>query len=259
VTLRDTLVRAPRLLPLLLLLLVGCGYPVPVSVPEVVRLLPHDTGAYTQGLLLHEGLFYESTGQYGSSTLREVDVETGEVLRMVELGEDYFGEGIALVDDRIIQLTWREGVAFVYDLETFDVVDTFEYQGEGWGLCFDGRYLFMTTGGSFLQRRDPATFSLLESVQITLGGNPLFQVNELACVGDHVYGNVYMTDRIVQMEKATGVVVAEVDGSMLEPAGGRPLQSDAVMNGIAHDPDSDLFYLTGKLWSSIFEVRLDLR
>jgi len=240
---------------LLLPLLQGCDRGVPQQVPEVLRVFPHDPGAYTQGLILHEGRLFESTGQYGSSTLRELDPVTGEVLRSVDLPEEYFGEGLAMVDGRLIQLTWREGVALVWDPDSFEEVDRFEYEGEGWGLCHDGESLFMTTGGSFLHRRDPATFAVLETIQILMDGRTLRQVNELACVGDYVYGNVYMTDQIVRIDKRTGQVTAEIDASGLHPVGGRPLQVDAVLNGITHDPATGHFYLTGKLWASMFEVR----
>jgi glutaminyl-peptide cyclotransferase len=243
------------LLPFALLLGAACERAVPVEVPEVIRMLPHDPGAYTQGLVFHEGRFFESTGQYGRSTLREVDVETGEVLRQVNLSDEHFGEGLALVGDRLIQLTWKEQVAFVWDAATFELVEAFSYQGDGWGLCYDGEWLWMTSGGSLLFRRDPRTFALLDSRQIMQDGRSVWEVNELACVGDHIYGNVYMTDRIVKIEKSTGQVVTNIDASSLAPLGGRPPAGDAVLNGIAHDPATDTFYLTGKLWPTMFQVR----
>ncbi len=249
--------RAGILLALgLLLALSACGDRTPPRTPDVLRTLPHDPGAYTQGLLLHEGRFYESTGRYGESTLREVEVETGRVLRSVELPEEYFGEGLALVDDRLIQLTWKEEVAFVYDLETFEEIDRFSYETEGWGLCYDGEWLYMTTGGTMLYRRDPESFEAVDRVQIARRGQPVWRANELACVGDYVFANVFMTDRILQIDKRSGEVVREFDGSELIPEGGRPANAEAVLNGIAHDPSSGTFYLTGKLWPTMFEVRL---
>jgi glutaminyl-peptide cyclotransferase len=174
-------------------------------------------------------------------------VETGEVLRLHALPEDLFGEGLARVGDRLIQITWREGVALVYDLETFEVVDTFRYEGNGWGLCHDGASLWMTTGGSMLVERDPATFEVRRRVPVTLGDRPLYEVNELACVGEHIYGNVFQSDRIVRIDKATGDVVAEIDATPLNPQSGRPVgDPEAVLNGIAWDPDTDTFYLTGQ-------------
>ncbi len=236
--------------------LAACGQPAGSQVPEVVRILPHDTSASTQGLLLHDGRFYESTGQYGESTLREVDVESGEVLRILELSSEYFGEGLAIVDDELIQLTWHEGVAFVYDLETFEPVRQVEYDGEGWGLCYDGEALFMSNGSAILHRRDPISFEILESYEVTSNGSPVRNLNELECVGDSIYANVYQTDRILRIDKHTGRVLFEFDASTLEPTGGRPRNVRAVLNGIAFDPGTGTFYVTGKLWPSMFEVRL---
>jgi len=254
--------RNSRMLPLLAIL--GCAFaatgcdssPAVVRMaPQIIRTLPHDPGAYTQGLILHQGRFYESTGQYGSSTVREVDVETGTVLASHSLGEDYFGEGLDRVGDRLIQLTWQTGVAFIYDIATLEPIGTFEYEGHGWGLCHDGTSLFMTNGSADLQRRDPSTFQLLETLRVTLNGAPVFQINELECVGDEIYANVFMSHRIVRIDKATGVVTADIDASGLVPQGGRPLDAGAVLNGIAWDPESETFYLTGKLWPTMFQVR----
>jgi glutamine cyclotransferase len=233
----------------------ACGQLAGSQVPEVVRMLPHDPEASTQGLELYEGRFYESTGQYGDSKLREVDVETGEVLREIELSDDYFGEGLARVGNELIQLTWHEGIAFVYDLETFAQVRTHRYEGEGWGLCYDGEVLFMSNGSSILHRRDPATFEILESYEVTSGGSPVRNLNELECVGDVLYANIFQSDRILRIDKASGRVLAEFDGSMLEPVGGRPSDVRAVLNGIAYNPAGGTFFVTGKLWPSMFEVR----
>ncbi len=248
--------RARRLLALAVLVgAAACGPPVPQETVEILRILPHDPGAYTQGLVYHEGRFFESTGTYGGSTLREVDVETGEVLRQVRLPDDEFGEGLALVGDRLIQITWQEGVAYVYDVETFAIEQVFRYEGNGWGLCHDGEVLWMTTGGSMLTRRDPETFEVLGRVPVTLGDRPLFEVNELACVGDHIYGNVFQSDRVVRIDKATGAVVAEIDATPLNPDSRRPADPEAVLNGIAWNPGTGTFYLTGKRWPTLFEVR----
>lgn len=236
--------------------LIGCGDRIPSIEVEVIRVLPHDPGAYTQGLLSHQGRLYESTGTYGGSTLREVDPETGVVLRIESLSPDVFGEGLARVGDQLIQITWQEGMAYVWDLATFEVVATHRYEGSGWGLCYDGNSLFMTTGGSLLQRRDPVTFEVLERIPLSRAGEPLFQVNELECVGDHVYGNIFQSDRIVRIDKRTGQVVAELDASVLNPQSRRPIgDPEAVLNGIAWNPDEGTFFLTGKRWPTLFEVR----
>lgn len=222
---------------------------------EVLETLAHDTTAYTQGLLLRDGFLYESTGRYGSSTLRRLDPATGEVLTRIPLDEAYFGEGLAAVGDRLVQLTWQENVALIYDRETLELREVRDIEGRGWGLCYDGEALHMTSGGSVLRRLDPSSLEPSGDVQVVRGGVPLWQVNELECVGDFIYANVYQTDTIVQIDKATGEVVAEFDAGALVPA---PLRGspDAVLNGIAHDPSSDTFYLTGKLWPVMYRVRL---
>lgn len=247
---------SPILLAFFLGALSGCSDSAEGQGIEVLRTFPHDPTAYTQGLLFHEGKLYESTGRYAESTLREVDPASGEVLRIVELSDEYFAEGLAVVEDRFIQLTWKEGVALLYDRESLEPIGSIPYQGDGWGLCYDGTTLFMTSGGSLLHLRDPATFAALGTIPITLEGRALWQVNEIECVGEYIYGNVYMTDRIVKIEKETGQVVAEYSASSLQPEGGRPTENGAVLNGIAYDPEGDVFYLTGKLWPSMFEVRL---
>lgn len=223
---------------------------------EVARAFPHDTLAYTQGLLLRDGAFFESTGQYGASQLRQVDMESGTVLRSRDLAAEHFGEGLALAGDRLVQLTWRAGLAFVYDADTFEVVDTLRYEGEGWGLCHDGEALYMSDGSAVLTRRDPATLEVLESVPVTRDGFSLRELNELECVGDHVWANVYMSNSIVRIDKRTGQVTGELDAQGLFLRSTRPADAGAVLNGIAHDPATGLFYLTGKLWAHIFEVRI---
>jgi glutamine cyclotransferase len=228
---------------------------VETLVPEVINRYPHDESAFTQGLLLHEGDFFESTGLTGRSSLREV-LLTGEVQRRRDLDDELFGEGLARVGDQLIQLTWLHGRAFVYDLETFEELKVFSYETEGWGLCYDGEHLYMTDGSSTLFRRNSSTFELLEEIEVTLSGEPLRRLNELECVGGHVYANVFTTDTIVKIDKKTGKVVAEIDASnLLSAEESRNLDTNAVLNGIAFDPQKEVFYLTGKLWPALFEVR----
>ena len=224
---------------------------------EVRRTLPHDPGAYTQGLLIHEGAFLESTGQYGSSTLRQVDIATGRVLRSHALSEEHFGEGIAVVGDRVIQLTWKAGLAFVYDVETFALLETIEYDGEGWGLCYDGASLFMSDGSSTLFRRNPMTFEALEEIRVTRDGFSARDINELECVGEHLYANVYMTNEIVRIDKATGAITGELDALSLALSSNRPPDAGAVFNGIAWDEAAGTFYVTGKLWPQMFEIAIN--
>jgi len=224
--------------------------------PEVLDVRPHDPTAYTQGLLLHDGSLYESAGQYGESTLRQVDPQTGEVIRSIPIAEEYFAEGLALVDDRLIQLTWQEGAAFVYDLATFEQVATYPYEGEGWGLCYDGQYLYMSNGSPFITLRDPQTFEVIDHGLVTFRGQPIEGLNELECVGDYLYANIYTLDYIVQIDKSNGNIVALIDAAgLLEAEQQAELESGEVLNGIVYLPESETFLLTGKHWPSMFEVR----
>ncbi len=226
-------------------------------VPEVLSTREHDSAAFTQGLLLHAGKFYESTGLYGQSSLREIDFETNEILRGVRLPNTIFAEGLALVDDRLIQLTWQNQGAIVWDIETFQPVGVFEYEGEGWGLCYDGQSLWMSDGSSTLFERDPETFEVLREVEVTLDGVPVTQLNELECVADSVYANVWYTDYILRIDKAEGAVTGVIDAASLltdEERAALP-RDGAVLNGIAYDAENKVFWVTGKLWPTLFEVR----
>ncbi len=222
---------------------------------EVVATLPHEPGAFTQGLLLHEGYLYESTGLYGRSSLRKVNPQTGEVVQRLALDPAYFGEGLERVGNRLIQLTWKEGLALVYDLDTLSLVQAHQYGGEGWGLCFDGEALWMSDGSATLYRRDPVDFSLQARMTVIREGWPQDRLNDLVCVGDYIYANVWKEHRIVRIDKRSGRVDADIDATPLLALSGRPADAEAVLNGIAHDPERDEFYLTGKLWPSMFRVR----
>ena len=234
----------------------GCDRPVAQLEYELRRTLPHDPEAYTQGLLIHNGVFYESTGQYGRSDVRQVDIVTGQVLRSHALGDEHFGEGLARVGERLVQLTWKAGLAFVYDAATLAPVDTLEYEGEGWGLCHDGQSLFMSDGSGVLQRRDPETFDLVERIRVTRNGFSVRNLNELECVGDHVYANIYMANEIVRIDKVSGEVTGVLDAFSLSVYGGRPADAGAVFNGIAYDSAAGTFHVTGKLWSNMFEITI---
>lgn len=229
---------------------------VKLYVPEVISVRDHDVSAYTQGLLLYNGLLYESAGQYGESTLREVDPETGEVLRSVDVPEEYFAEGLERVEETLIQLTWKENTALVYDLETFEQIGSYTYEGEGWGLCSDGRYLYMSDGSPFIDLIDMETFEPIFSGAVTFQGQPVQNINELECVGDYIYANIWQTDYIVQIDKSNGVVVALIDASeLLTPEERGALEASSVLNGIVYLPDTDTFLITGKRWPKMFEVR----
>jgi len=236
----------------------GIVLPTPVALPlalraEVIDAMPHDPRAFTQGLLWHSGLLLESTGLNGRSSLREVDPKSGQVRRRVDLAREYFGEGLALVEGRLFQLTWQNGVAFVYDLLSFSKVEHFEYAGEGWGLCYDGRDLVMSDGSSSLAFRDPGTFAVRRKLEVRRQGKPVSRLNELECVGDRIYANIWMTDEIVVIDPNSGAVTAAIDASgLLTPA--ERAASD-VLNGIAYDEDRGDFLITGKLWPKVFRVR----
>lgn len=224
--------------------------------PVVVAEFPHDPEAFTQGLLLHDGWFYESTGLRGRSTVRRVEPTTGRVDTVVALPDSDFGEGLARVDERLIQLTWQENIAYVYDLSTLTEVARFEYGGEGWGLCFDGTRLVMSDGSSSLFFRDADSFEQLGVVTVTRDGAPVDRLNELECVDGLVFANVWQTDEIVRIDPETGQVLTRIDASGLLSAEEARLAD--VLNGIAHDPVSGNFFITGKLWPRLFEVRLDV-
>lgn len=250
--------RASVLAALTMAFLATACQPAPEAMePVVIARYPHDASAFTQGLVLEAGRFYESTGLYGESSLREVIPESGEVIRLLPLEQRYFGEGLAHVDGRLIQLTWRSGVAFVYDADTFEQIGTFAYDTEGWGLCFDGEDLYMSDGTATLARRNADSFELSERIQVTSDGEPVALLNELECVGPHVYANVWQTNEIVRIDKRSGRVTATVDATGLLTSEERAaLDTSAVLNGIAHDPETGRFYLTGKLWPYVFEVKL---
>ena len=259
---------------------------------EVLATYPHDPTSFTQGLLWHEGYLYESIGLYGQSALRQVDLESGEVLRDEETGQlmeislrhlPIFAEGLALANGRLYQLTWREEVALHYNLDFFTEGNEFQYgtlpyEGEGWGLCFDGEALVMSDGSATLARRDPQDFSLLEELPVTLEGAPLNEVvsydgqvlplseiedgqvyarldqlNELECVEGLVYANVWLSDLILVIDGAGGEVRSVIDAGGLLSI---DEQAEAdVLNGIAWLPERETFLLTGKLWPTLFEVQ----
>jgi glutaminyl-peptide cyclotransferase len=223
-----------------------------------VRILashPHDPTAFTQGLVFHAGRLYESTGMEGSSRLREVEIRTGRVLREVALPREEFGEGLALAGDLLVQLTWRNGRAHRWRLADFAPLGGFSYPGEGWGLAFDGTFLVMSDGSDKLTFRDPRTFEIARTLPVRRDGVPAAYLNELEVARGRVFANVWMSDEIVAIDPASGAVTAVYDaGGLLD------LQEAAradILNGIAHDPGRDVFYLTGKWWPRLFEVALE--
>lgn len=230
--------------------------PVEFLVPDVLNTYPHDTSAFTEGLIYANGYLYESTGEYGQSTLREVDLETGEIVRGVRLPSELFGEGLALVDDQLIQLTWREGVGIRFDLATFKPVTAFRYLDEGWGMCYDGDHLYTSNGSSSITMRSADDLSAIRQLPVLRDGVPVTNINELECVDGSIYANVWHTDDILRIDKADGALTAVIDASgLLTDEQRAGLGSEAVLNGIAYNPDTDTFYVTGKDWAWLFEVR----
>ncbi len=220
---------------------------------QVVQAYPHDPGAFTQGLVLAGGRVFESTGLEGRSSLREVELATGKVLRRLDIAAPVFAEGLALVGTRLFQITWKHETVYTYDRDTFKQGPTFPYTGEGWGICHDGRELVMSDGSARLTFRGPETFRPVREVTVRDDGRPVDQLNELECVGAHVYANIWQTDRIVRVDPKTGTVTATIDASgLLSPA--ERFGTD-VLNGIAYDPSNDTFLITGKLWPKMFRVR----
>lgn len=217
---------------------------------------PHDRGAYTQGLVLHDGVFLESTGLYGQSQVRRVDPVSGQVLARITLPAERFGEGLALLGERLYQLTWKSQVGYVYDLTSLALVDSFSYAGEGWGLTTDGSQLIMSDGSATLRFLDPVTFDVAREVVVRDGNSPLPKLNELEYINGELYANIYQANWIVRIDPASGQVRQWLDFSSLVPRD-KQGSSEDVLNGIAHDPATGTLYITGKRWPEIFSVRVD--
>jgi glutaminyl-peptide cyclotransferase len=221
---------------------------------EVLAAYPHDTTASTQGLLFDHGVLYESTGVQGRSTIRRVDVTTGKVLQSVPLAADQFGEGIARTPQGLFQLTYKNQIAMLYDPASLTVQRTFKYDGEGWGLCFDGTSLVMSNGTSTLTFRSPETFEVVRRITVIHEARRLVpNINELECVDGAVYANIWRLDLLARIEPSTGRVLDRIDASVLLTDAER--EKAGVLNGIAYDPAEKVFYLTGKNWPWVYKVR----
>ena len=228
----------------------------------VVKSWPHDPGAFTQGLEFENGRLYEGTGTEGKSTLREVALETGDVIRMATLPSDVFGEGITILGNRIYQLTWKSKKGYVYDLTTFKRISEFSYTGEGWGLANDGTSLIMSDGSATLTFRDPTTFAVTRTIEARDGDKPISQLNELEWVNGEIYANVWQSDSIVRINPQSGAVIGWINlhgifsgsdrGRYLQPG-----QAVDVLNGIAWDDSSGRLLVTGKWWPRIYQITVD--
>jgi glutamine cyclotransferase len=221
---------------------------------SIVKAYPHDTSAFTQGLVYQDGFLYEGTGLNGYSSLRRVDLNTGQVLQQVDLDIKYFGEGIAVVNNSIIQLTWQSQVGFVYDKNSFSLIRNFSYVNEGWGLTFDGEKLIMSDGTSKLRFVDPISFKEIGEVLVHDAQVPVVNINELEYVNGDVYANIWMEQKIAIIDLSTGLVKGWVDLSGLQRSEG--LDSNSVLNGIAYDSVNCRFFVTGKNWPMLFEIKL---
>ncbi len=219
---------------------------------RVVASFPHDPEAFTQGLLWFEGKIYESTGLWGASSIRRVDLHTGDVEKRADLSSRLFGEGLARIGDSLVQLTWQARRAIRYDLRSFVEVSEHKYDGEGWGLCHDGVDVWRSDGSSVLWRHDQTTFGELGRLEVRLRGDSIEGLNELECAEGWIYANVLGSDEIVRIDAGSGRVVAVIDASGLLSS--REAQAAGPLNGIAYRPESQTFLLTGKQWPKLFEV-----
>lgn len=226
---------------------VTCSY-------EVVQTYPHDQNAFTQGLIFDQGELYESTGLEGKSSVRKVDLETGKVLQISKLDDRYFGEGMTLWQDRLIQLTWVSKKGLVYDKETLKQIATFNYPTQGWGITHNNQELIMSDGSNTLYFLNPDTFKETKRIKVTENERPLDKLNELEFVNGEIWANIWLSDRIARIDPETGVVTGWIDlTGIIDPAS--LTTQDAVLNGIAYDPESDRLLVTGKLWPQLFEIK----
>jgi glutamine cyclotransferase len=226
---------------------------IPTFGYKIVNTFPHDPQAFTQGLEFHDGYLYEGTGLKGKSSLRRVELRTGRVVQIHRLPSEYFGEGITILGDKIYQLTWQNGVCFVYDRRTFRQITQFRYDGEGWGLTNDGKRLIMSDGSEVITFRDPDTFAEVRKITVRAQGRPVKNLNELEYIEGEIWANIWYSDIIARIDPSTGIVKAWVDMEGL-PVPNRDIE--AVLNGIAYDRQNKRIFVTGKNWSKLFEIEL---
>mgnify|MGYP006290095157 CR=1 FL=1 len=242
---------------LLLGLFSGCVNTEEVQVYQyqVVQEFPHDNGAFTQGLVWNDGYLYEGTGLYGGSSLRKVELTSGQVLQQLNLPASFFGEGITIFEDKIYQLTWKAQTGFIYDRATFGLLATFNYEHEGWGITHDGKYLIISDGTSLLHFIDPQTLTEVKQIEVRDDGEPVLQINELEYINDRIYANIWQTDRIVIIDPQTGRVIGWIElTGILSPQD--QTEETNVLNGIAYDEKQDRLWVTGKLWPKLFQIEI---
>jgi glutaminyl-peptide cyclotransferase len=248
----------------LLILLLACGLntaaaqdTIPVYGYQVVRTYPHDTGAYTEGFFYLDGYFYEATGTVGQSTVRKVDMNTGKVLKQIDLPAPDYGEGIVAWKNRLLELTWQSHHGFIYDLKSFKKLGSFDYPGEGWALTADNHHIYMSDGTPTLRILDPTTLKQVGKIDVSAEGRPVANLNELEWVKGEIYANVWLTHAIVRIDPATGKVVGVINLTGLGPKPEDTVDpSNDVLNGIAYDAAHDRLFVTGKRWPLIYEIKL---
>lgn len=265
-----------RRLILLTLFLTGCSY-IPEAVPglptgnnddptttpkttpvysyNIINTYLHDPAAFTQGLVYSDSMLYEGTGLNGASSLRKVELHSGKVITQRTIPSNFFGEGIAVFNDKIYQLTWQSGTCFVYDKNTLDVIQQFAYPTEGWGLTHDGKQLIMSDGTANIYFRDPETFAEIRRIEVTDNNSPVRNLNELEYIDGDIFANVWQTDRLVRIDPQTGKVKAWIDLTGLLSQEDRFNRVD-VLNGIAFDANTQRLFVTGKWWPKLFEIKL---
>ena len=229
--------------------------PIQVYTFEIIKEYPHDRTAFTQGLVYENGVLYEGTGRRGESTVRKVSLETGNVLKIKHLPERFFGEGLTLYNNRLIQLTWKSGTGFVYDKDNLKLLDTFYYQMEGWGLTHDGTHLIVSNGTAKLYFLDPTTYEVQRWIEVVDSNGRVDKLNELEYVKGEIFANIWQTDRIARISPETGHIAGWIDLKGLLEEGEGSKYAD-VLNGIAYDTRDDRLFVTGKLWPKIFEIKL---
>jgi glutamine cyclotransferase len=228
--------------------------PIPDYSVDVVKTIPHDTQAFTQGLAFYNGELFESTGQYGSSSLRKLDRATGKVLKRLNMDAAYFAEGMVVVKGKAYQLTWQSGIGFIYDAKTFEQLRTFSYFGEGWGITYDGEQMIMSDGTSNLRFLDSDSLLIRKMLPVTSNGAPVKNLNELEWVNGEIWANVWQTDSIARINPQSGKVLGWIDLAGLQTPAERA--SADVLNGIAYDKERDILLITGKNWSKMYEVKV---
>jgi glutamine cyclotransferase len=229
--------------------------PLPQYRFQIVKVYPHDRTAFTQGLEYRDGFLYEGTGLVGRSALRKVKLDTGQVTQTYSLPQPFFGEGITVLNQQILQLTWQSQTGFVYDQASFRVLKSFSYPGEGWGMTNDGKQIYMSDGSSQIRLWDPMSLKEIRRITVKDGALPVTELNELEFVRNEIFANVWQTDRIARISPADGRVLGWIDLTGLLAKAERP-EADAVLNGIAYDSASDRLFVTGKLWPKLFEIKV---